>query len=71
MTSRKDFEAVAAAIRTARADMIDNAAAGYDEGYDCGVDVATHIITDQLAVYFATQNPNFDHDRFVEACLEG
>lgn len=59
--TRKDFEAIAAIIRQ---NTVEDAAAGFDEGYDAGV----HIVATDLADYFATVNPRFDRRLFLEAC---
>lgn len=59
--TRKHFEAIALIIKNAR---IPNAAAGFDDGFDAGVeDVAT-----SLADYFAGENPRFDREKFLTAC---
>lgn len=53
--SRKDFQLIASVIEDAH-------------------DYASHNVVRQLAYEFATalatENPNFDHERFISACLE-
>lgn len=61
MMTKKNFEAVARIIKQ---NTVEDAAAGFDEGYDAGV----QIVASDLADYFASDNPNFDRSRFLEAC---
>jgi hypothetical protein len=60
--TRKHFEAIAKILRRNNFDT--NPAAGYDEGYAN----AAMSITVELADYLATQNANFDRQRFLTAC---
>ena len=59
--TRKHFEAIARIIATNK---VETPAAGFDEGFDAGVSV----VASDLADYLATQNPNFDRQRFLTAC---
>ena len=58
MLTRKHFKAVAEIIRTSRDVIIT-----YSTNKPAECDVA-----DNLADYFATQNPRFDRERFLAAC---
>ena len=53
--TRKDFEAIASAIRTA-------------VGVDSAWTDAAESIASELADYLATTNPRFDRARFLKAC---
>ena len=59
--TRKHFEAIAEIVNSLT---IPNAAAGFDEGFNSGV----VELAENLAGYFATENPNFDRQRFLKAC---
>ncbi len=62
MITKKDFKAIAEIIE---AEFTAYDAIGEDdtEGKHATASIAGH-----LAYYFATQNPNFDRERFMEAC---
>ena len=55
--SRKDFVAVARALRGAR-------------NGDCAESAVVDRAADELAAYFATRNPRFDRARFLAATKE-
>lgn len=54
--SRMHFEAIAKRIRE------------IPSTNDQAIDIAIRDFADSLADYFATQNQNFDRDRFIKAC---
>ena len=57
--TRKDYEAIARAIARSR-------------GHWAAVDVAVHAIeatAGQIAVTLAADNPRFDRERFLAACM--
>ena len=60
--SKKDFQAIAAAIYDYRCEL-----------YDCGVVSHRTLdpLVDKLADEFAQGNPRFDRARFLEACETG
>lgn len=61
--TKKDYQAIARAIHTARTH------AKIDEKLDpgSGINRVEHLIADVLAA----DNPRFDRERFVEACETG
>lgn len=59
MTSRKDYIAVAAAVRQA----VDNTACHAPQAVPCVQDLAY-----RLAEVFTQDNPRFDRQRFLTAC---
>lgn len=63
--SRKHYEAMAQIIRAERN-------VGHDDGMSpdmiAGIDLATRNIAGQLATVFQIDNPNFDRNRFFDAC---
>lgn len=59
--TRKHFEAIASLISK----YTDPLAA---PGYDKGVHHGAMFIADELADYFAAENPRFDRARFLKAC---
>jgi len=54
--SRKDYVAIAAILHD------------IDTEYDDGEEAVVRVIARELADYFKSDNPNFDRDRFYEAC---
>ena len=56
MVDEKDFKAVAEIIE-------DN-----PYGWDGKPDPIAQVIANKLTDYFATQNPRFDRNRFMQAC---
>ena len=66
--SRKHFEAIAATLRDARITPTDSEISPFDEGFNEGSLAASSKIARGLADYFATENPNFDRQRFLKAC---
>lgn len=54
MIVEKDFKAVAKIIKN-----------NCDGGLD---DTLVKIVAEELADYFTEQNPNFNRERFIEAC---
>ena len=65
MMTRKQFEAVAALI----ADKKDFGNGTID--YDAGMERMRLLVAEDLADYFADENPNFDRKRFLTACSGG
>lgn len=68
--TRKHFEAIAAEFKK-HIDFLDShhaVAAGFDDGYYTGYRYAVEVLAEAQADYFATQNPNFDRNRFLAAC---
>lgn len=63
MLTRKDFKAVAEIIKGS---LPQDKTSQND--YLCGKRDALWWAADDLADYFATQNPRFDRDRFMRAC---
>ena len=61
MMTKKDFEAIAAILR--QYNIGDDAAAGFDEGYQS----AFFGIRSDLADYFEKSNWRFDRQTFIEA----
>ena len=61
MLMKKDFKAIAEIIGKQTELLTGDT---YDYGY---TDAAKHI-ANELAYYFATQNPCFDRERFMKAC---
>lgn len=59
--TKKHFEAIAAIIAS---EVIENPAAGFDDGYDAGVTA----VAEDLADYFGAVNDLFNRDRFLKAC---
>lgn len=57
--TRKHFEAIAKII---------NARLAWADAVQYGYIDATQKIANEMADYFATQNPNFDRARFLKAC---
>jgi hypothetical protein len=68
--TKKHFEAIARIIKANmdHAKTWDDAAAGFDEGYGVGFGMGAQTVADDLADYFAKENPRFDRDRFLKAC---
>ena len=64
MPTKKDFEAVAAAVRAERP-------ASLLTSYAKGREAAAQGIAESLADYFAETNPRFDRDQFMAATGEG
>lgn len=67
MMTRKNFEAIAAIVKS----NIPNAGTGTGYMFDenaAGQTYAAENIADELADYFATENPNFNRQRFLKAC---
>lgn len=60
--TKKDFELIAAALRSARVGDNDTIAA--KAVYNNGIDNASHRMADALA----KTNPRFDRERFLIAC---
>ncbi len=58
MLTKKDSTAVAEII---------NHCSGPDVHWKCQT-TYTHDLVSSLASYFATQNPRFDRERFMQAC---
>jgi hypothetical protein len=68
--TRKHFIAIAAIIK-ARFDEVDSQAPGaadLDAGHDAGYLNALTETAENMADYFASENPNFDRARFLTAC---
>ena len=65
--TRKDYEAIAAAIRTAYAEIDTDYQQNTKDNMRHGVNLAYLAIADALA----QDNPRFDIDRFINACTEG
>lgn len=68
--TKRDFEAIAAAIRAARNEC---AAPHYTTpdhgaGFDDGASAAACAVAGAVADYCATVNPRFDRARFMAAC---
>lgn len=63
MMTRKHFEAVAEIMRDVDASTVQDPTA-----YEHGRQFQSAVIVGRLADFFATQNPNFDRARFMEAC---
>lgn len=61
--NKKHFEAIAAILK-AKADQYRNSS--YPDAYDRFA--AVDAIADDLAEYFASQNPRFDELKFLQAC---
>jgi hypothetical protein len=64
--TRKHFEAIAKIIRDAAA--VPAFQYPHQREYFDGQVAAVEFITEDLADYFATVNPNFDRERFIRAC---
>lgn len=62
--SKKDYQALARAIYTARVEMLSRK--GPDGTLDTLDSVAGHV-----ALHLAADNPRFDRARFIEACETG
>ncbi len=60
MLTKKDFKVVA--------EIIKNNLPGKDNDYCDGVRAGLYYTANDLADYFATQNPRFDRERFMVAC---
>lgn len=64
--TKRDFAAIAAIVYKADQDSI-------SEGVNYGAEVEFHayreMIRNGLADYFATQNPRFDREKFIDACF--
>ena len=58
--TKKDFVAIAQIIKENSHDLIVN--------YSTNWDGWRNDMVDGFADYFATQNPNFDRDKFIKAC---
>ena len=69
MLTKKDFKAVANTVRAERDFVLELEP---DDYRDANPKIATlgtvDKIVNNLADYFATQNPRFDHKRFLMAC---
>ena len=59
MCSRKDYEALAKAIRFAKPETIEE---------DASTKLTREIIADHMARHFQIDNPRFDRERFLNAC---
>lgn len=68
MLTKKTFEAVAAILESNTVPDVAQYAAGFDEGWATGMEEMRENIADELANYFATENPNFDREKFLNAC---
>lgn len=56
--TRKDFEIIAKVLRDLDADF-----------NNCGEDtISLALVVEELAIALRDTNPNFNHNRFVEAC---
>lgn len=62
--TRKDYQAIAKAIAKVRADR----RGGY--GLDIEARHAIEEIEDGLAAVFAADNPRFNRDKFLTACMD-
>lgn len=59
MLTKKHFKAIAEIIRTSRDVIIT---------YTSNKPIAECDVAEHLADYFATQNPRFDRQKFLDAC---
>ena len=64
MLTKKDFKAVAEIIKNSHRAFEDIDSSFYAGGRFDGAE----IIADKMADYFATQNPRFDRNQFMQAC---
>ena len=64
--SRKHYEAIAG-ILASNTQPKTGYSAGFDEGWATGMEEMRQYVVDDLADYFATENPNFDRERFLKA----
>lgn len=68
MMTRKNYEAIAAAIKALKAERSQNAIDSVAPGsYDRGFNDALNTIASNLCDVFDSDNPNFDHSRFLKA----
>jgi len=71
MMTRKNCEAIAAAIKALKAEQSHNAKTGAVSvssiAYDKGFEDALNTIASNLCDVFDSDNPNFDHSRFLKA----
>ena len=65
--SRKHFEAVARILESNNAP-VEDSTPGFIEGWEAGREAMRRDVANDLADYFATENPNFDRQRFLKAC---
>lgn len=62
MITKKDFNAIAKIINK------NLNIEGYSD--DAKEETATYLIMKDLSDYFETENPNFQKEKFIEACLK-
>ena len=70
MLTQKDFKAVAEVIDNMKIpeENFEAVSNEYEFGLLHGMALTRDEIGERLADYFATQNPRFDHSRFIKAC---
>ena len=64
--SRKHFEDIARILKGNSAPVEDSTPA-FVEGWEAGREAMRHDLAKYFAEFFATQNPNFDRQRFLKA----
>ena len=64
--SRKHYEAVAE-ILASNVQPKTGYAVGFDEGWATGMEEMRQEVANDLAEYFASENPYFDRERFLKA----
>lgn len=67
--TKKHFEAIAALFSEAMEDMTDYS--HKDTGYIIGRAAGIEAMAEEMADYFALINPNFNRDKFLDACGMG
>lgn len=70
MLTKKDFKAVAKIFDSMKIpeENFEAISSEYEFGLLHGMALARDEIGNRLADYFATQNPRFDRERFMQAC---
>ena len=64
--SRKHYEVIAE-ILASNVQPKTGYAAGFDEGWATGMEEMRQEVANDLAEYFASENPYFDRERFLKA----
>jgi hypothetical protein len=62
MLTKQTFKAIAEIIKEARSEQL------YRENNNIPSDLIVNYIANDLADFFAKENPQFDRDKFIAAC---